>query len=57
MELDLQDVTMIVQIIDITSQRGAFRGEELAGVGLLRNKLVEELKKVQPELQTPDGEE
>jgi hypothetical protein len=38
--LTLQDLVLVAQIIQITSQRGAFRAEELANVGALYNKLV-----------------
>ena len=31
-----QDLAGVVSVIDVCSQRGAFRGEELAGVGRLR---------------------
>jgi hypothetical protein len=31
---------LVAQIIQLTSQRGAFRAEELANVGNLYNKLV-----------------
>lgn len=38
--LTLQDLVFVAQVIQLTSQRGAFRAEELANVGLLYNKLV-----------------
>lgn len=38
--LTLQDLIAVAQIIQITSQRGAYRAEELANVGSLYNKLV-----------------
>lgn len=38
--LTLQDLVTVAQVIQITSQRGAFRAEELANVGTLYNKLV-----------------
>ena len=31
--ITVQDLAGLVSIIDVCSQRGAFRGEELAGVG------------------------
>lgn len=37
--ITLTDVASLVQIIDATSQRGAFQGQEMAGVGMLRNRL------------------
>ena len=38
--LTLQDLVLVAQIIQLTSQRGAFKAEELADVGNLYNKLV-----------------
>lgn len=38
--IGLQDLVLCAQIIQISSQRGAFRAEELANVGNLYNKLV-----------------
>lgn len=38
--LSLQDLITVAQIIQITTQRGAFRAEELENVGALYNKLV-----------------
>jgi hypothetical protein len=38
--LTLQDLVLVAQIIQITSQRGAFKADELADVGGLYNKLV-----------------
>lgn len=38
--LTLQDLVLVTQIIQISSQRGAFRAEELANVGTLYNKLI-----------------
>ena len=38
--LTLQDLVLVAQIIQLSSQRGTFRAEELADVGQLYNKLV-----------------
>lgn len=38
--LTLQDLVLVAQIIQLSSQRGAFRAEELSDVGGLYNKLV-----------------
>lgn len=38
--LTLQDLVLVAQIIQLTSQRGAFKAEELEQVGGLYNKLV-----------------
>ena len=36
----LQDLVLVAQIIQLTSQRGAFKAEELSQVGGLYNKLI-----------------
>jgi hypothetical protein len=38
--LSLQDLILVAQIIQLTTQRGAFKAEELQNVGALYNKLV-----------------
>lgn len=38
--LSLQDLVLVAQIIQLTSQRGAFKAEELESVGGLYNKLI-----------------
>ena len=38
--LTLQDLVLVAQIIQLTSQRGAFKAEELTQVGGLYDKLV-----------------
>jgi len=38
-QVTLNDIATVVQIIDVVSRRGGFQGQELAGVGMLRNKL------------------
>ena len=43
----LQDISACVQVIDVVSQRGAIRGNELQAVGTLREKLVAFLKEAQ----------
>ena len=37
--ISLQDIATVVQLIDVVSRRGGIEGRELAGVGMLRNKL------------------
>ena len=39
-----QDLAGVVSIIDVCSQRGAFRGEELAGVGRVRESFLAEIQ-------------
>jgi hypothetical protein len=38
--LTLQDLILLAQIIQLGSQRGTFRAEELASVGTVYNKVV-----------------
>ena len=45
-----QDLAGVVSIIDVCSQRGAFRGEELAGVGRLRETFLAEIRDQQVEV-------
>lgn len=44
--LSLQELDQIAQVIDLASQRGAFRGGELSAVGALYNKLIQFLSSV-----------
>ena len=37
--VSLGDIATVVQIIDVVSRRGGIQGNEMAGVGALRNKL------------------
>ena len=58
--IGLQDLQLLAQIVDLASQRGAFRGNELAFVGNLYNKLFNFLStvKAQQESQAQtEGEE
>ena len=48
-----QDLVGVVSIIDVCSQRGAFRGEELAGVGRLRETFLAEIQEQQGETPAP----
>ena len=45
--ISLQDISACVQVIDVVSQRGAIKGNELQAVGTLREKLVAFLKAAQ----------
>ncbi len=49
----VQDIAGVVSIIDVCSQRGAFRGEELAGVGRLRETFLAEVKEQQGDANAP----
>jgi hypothetical protein len=46
--LNVSDLQLVTELIDLCSQRGAFRAEELAAVGALYNRLKEFLNTVQP---------
>jgi hypothetical protein len=54
-QLSLQDIATVVQMIDVVSRRGGFAGNELAGVGMLRNKMEMFLQQNAPQGQTPEG--
>jgi hypothetical protein len=51
MEITVQDFDNVVKIIDIVTQRGAFRGEELKGVAEVREKFVVAIQKYVEEQQ------
>ncbi len=53
--ITVQDLAGVVSIIDVCSQRGAFRGEELSGVGQVREKLIAEVKAQQEEVTAPEA--
>ena len=48
-QVTLNDVASIVQLIDVVSRRGGIQGNEMAGVGMLRDKLEQFLKQNMPE--------
>ena len=50
--LSLQDIATVVQMIDVVSRRGGIAGNELAGIGMLRNKFEMFLQQNAPK----DGE-
>lgn len=47
--MNTTDLSSLIQLIDIVTVRGAFRGEELSSVGQLREKLVAAVKETTPE--------
>lgn len=47
-QLSLQDIATCVQIIDICSRRGAFEGQEMEGIGALRNRVAKFLDANKP---------
>lgn len=54
--INLGDISTMVQVIDAVSRRGGFAGEELAGVGMLRNKLVAYVNQNAPQPQEGAGD-
>jgi hypothetical protein len=54
--IDINDIASVVQLIDVCSTRGAFRGEELAMIGALRTKLAEVVKANTPAPEAPKSE-
>ena len=55
--LTAQDLAGVVSIIDVFSARGAFRGEELSGVGRLRESFLAEVKEQQGDTSAPEAVE
>ena len=49
----VQDLASVVSIIDVCSARGAFKGEELSGVGRLRETFLAEVKEQQGDAEAP----
>ena len=47
-ELTVQDLGVLRSIIDVASQRGAFRGPELSQVGTVHDRLMKFLEANQP---------
>ena len=54
--LSIGDLKNLSTILDVASTRGAFKANEMAGVGIVYNKLQAFLAKVAPE-QKPEGAE
>ena len=53
--ISIQDIAGVISIIDVCSSRGAFRGEELAGVGRLRESFLAEVKEQQGDAPAPEA--
>ena len=47
MQLTINDIAAVVQLIDVVTARGAFRGDELTQVGNLRDRYAEFVKAAQ----------
>ena len=54
--IEINDIASVVQLIDVCSTRGAFRGEELLIVGAMRTKFAEIVKANQPAPEAPKAE-
>ncbi len=48
-QLSLNDFALVINIIDACTERGAFKGNELAPIGQLREKFVAFVKANTPE--------
>jgi hypothetical protein len=46
--INLSDIKICLNIIDICSQRGAFKGDELSSIGQIRDKLEGIVKQYLP---------
>ena len=55
--ITLQDLTLCVNVIDVMSQRGAVKGDELELIGTLRRKLVTFIKANAPPEEVTEGDE
>lgn len=55
--ITLQDLTIVVSIIDACSERGAFKGNELAVVGQVREKISAFVKQNQQKNEQPEPTE
>lgn len=47
--INFNDLSTVLQLIDVVSTRGGFQGNELAGVGMLRNKIEAFLRQNAPQ--------
>lgn len=54
-QLTLNDIASVVRLIDVCTERGAFKGAELSTVGALRETYVAFLEANRPE-EEPEGE-
>ena len=52
-DVSLQDIATVVNIIDVCTERGAFKGNEIYGVGAIREKLAAVVKANTKEVEAP----
>lgn len=55
--ISLQDFAAMVNIIDVVSQRGAIKGEEMELVGAIRTRLVNFIQAASPQQQPAAAED
>ena len=55
-QLSLQDIATMVQFVDVASRRGAVAGNEMAVIGMLRNKMEVFLQQNMPQDGAPNGQ-
>jgi hypothetical protein len=66
-EINVGDLSAVLQVIDVCTERGAFKGPELSSIGLIRDKVAafvnfhapktEEAEEETPAEETADGAE
>lgn len=54
MNLTINDLNAVVEIIDVVTQRGAIKGDELLAVGTIRNKIADF---IQSQIEEQDSED
>lgn len=55
--ITLADIAVAVKIIDVCAERGAFKGDEMANVGRVREKFAAFVKENSPETDEEEVEE
>jgi hypothetical protein len=50
----INDIATMVQLIDVVTRRGGLQGNEIASVGMLRNKLEAYVQQNSPQQQQPE---
>ena len=54
-DITINDLIGVIQVIDLASTRGTFRGEELLPVGTLRERLAQYIKSEQKRLESDEA--
>jgi hypothetical protein len=57
MNLTINDLNAVVEIIDVVTQRGAIKGDELLAVGTIRNKIADFIQSQLEEQNSEDQQE